>query len=215
MEDWGTSGRFCYKWKKRYTLFYNLIQFRYTVHSSLRKVVAICIQIRWHFRFLVSKHMKFAIFIQFAFHYSVQIRPLQKPNCAFTKGSVTHALKQLRTACFRAVTILIWYPVGMCDCATACCLTERGRVVLSFISATGFCGSIARRHVVCSCVSASACCAKLCFRDNVSSEAVLAGRRVVQSCMFWDSAAASCMNLHYCYGVFCKVSATAFCLKLQ
>lgn len=128
--------------------------------------------------------MKFAIFIQFAFYYSVQIRPLQKPNFAFTKGSVTHALKQLRTACFRAVTILIWYPVGICDCATACCLTERGRVVLSFISATGFCGSIARRHVVCSCVSASACCAKLCFRDNVSSEVVLAGRRVVQSCMF-------------------------------
>lgn len=170
------------------------MQFRYTVHSSLRKVVAICIQIRWHFRFLVSKHMKFAIFIQFAFYYSVQIRPLQKPNFAFTKGS---------------------YPVGMCDCATACCLTERGRVVLSFISATGFCGSIARRHVVCSCVSASACCAKLCFRDNVSSEVVLAGRRVAQSCMFWDSAAASCVNLHYCYGVFCKVSATAFCLKLQ
>lgn len=152
MEDWGTSGRFCYKWKKRYTLFYNLIQFRYTVHSSLRKVVAICIQIRWHFRFLLSKHMEFAIFIQFAFYYSVQIRPLQKPNCAFTKGSVTHALKQLRTACFRAVTILIWYPVGMCDCATVCCLTERGRVVLSFISATGFCG----------CISATACCMQLC-----------------------------------------------------
>lgn len=152
MEDWGTSGRFCYKWKKRYILFYNLIQFRYTVHSSLRKVVAICIQFRWHFRFLLSKHMKFAIFIQFAFYYSVQIRPLQKPNCAFTKGSVTHALKQLRTACFRAVTILIWYPVGICDCATACCLTERGRVVLSFIRATGFCG----------CISATACCLQLC-----------------------------------------------------
>lgn len=131
--------------EKKDILFYNLMQFRYTVHSSLRKVVAICIQIRWHFRFLLSKHMEFAIFIQFAFYYSVQIRP-------FTKGSVTHALKQLRTACFRAVTILIWYPVGMCDCATVCCLTERGRVVLSFISATGFCG----------CISATACCMQLC-----------------------------------------------------
>lgn len=154
-KTWRTGARlvgFVINEKKRYILFYNLLQFRYTVHPSLRKVVAICIQFRWHFRFLLSKHMKFAIFIQFAFYYSVQIRPLQKPNCAFTKGSVTHALKQLRTACFRAVTILIWYPVGMCDCATACCLTERGRVVLSFIRATGFCG----------CISATACCLQLC-----------------------------------------------------
>lgn len=154
-KTWRTGARlvgFVINEKKDILLFYNLIQFRYTVHSSLRKVVAICIQFRWHFRFLLSKHMKFAIFIQFAFYYSVQIRPLQKPNCAFTKGSVTHALIQLRTACFRAVTILIWYHVGMCDCATACCLTERGRVVLSFIRATGFCG----------CISATACCLQLC-----------------------------------------------------
>lgn len=32
--------------EKKDILFYNLMQFRYTVHSSLRKVVAICIQIR-------------------------------------------------------------------------------------------------------------------------------------------------------------------------
>lgn len=123
------------------------------------------------------------MFIQFTFYYSVQIRLLQKPNCAFTKSSVTHALKQLRTACFRAVTILIWYPVGMCDCATVCCLTERGRVVLSFISATGFCG----------CISVTACCMQLCQRVGVLCKVVFPRQRVKRSCI---SGAACCSKLH-------------------